>query len=79
MGRHQNNSINTDPQVEIQPGRGRMHNLPDKNNVFSAAFHTMLGIIGWPVGFLTLSKEDQLKAGIDVGGNVNEVKKGNLP
>jgi hypothetical protein len=35
---------------------------------FSAILHTGLGIIRWLIGFVTLTEEDRLKAGIYLGG-----------
>jgi hypothetical protein len=34
----------------------------------SAILHTGLGIIRWLIGFVTLTEEDRLKAGIYLGG-----------
>jgi len=42
--------------------------LSDNNIALSAVLHSVRGIIGWPLEFFTLSEEDRLKAGIDMGG-----------
>jgi hypothetical protein len=40
-------------------------NHPDP---FSAVLHTVLGIVRWLIGFITLTEEDRLAAGIYIGG-----------
>jgi len=42
--------------------------LSDKYIPFSAVWHTVLAIVEWPIRFFTLTQEDQLKAGIYMGG-----------
>ncbi len=76
MRHHYNNGASEKVQGDSRPNRVRLGlgMLRDKNLAFSAVFHTVLGIIGWPFGFLTLSKEDQVKAGIDLGGKVQDVE-----
>ncbi len=48
--------------------------LLERKKALSTALHTVLSIIGWPFGFFTLSKEDQVKAGINMGGEVHEIE-----
>lgn len=74
MGRHLNDGKSVKPQVDIRPNRGRMGILSDKKIAYSAVFHTVLGIIGWPFAFFTISEEDRLKAGIGMGNEVGEIE-----
>jgi hypothetical protein len=76
MGHNDNEGTNANAQVGIQPNRGRMGVLSDKNIALSAVLHNMRGIIEWPLEFFTLSEEDRLKAGIDVGSEVHDSETG---
>jgi hypothetical protein len=74
MGNHYHNDGNANPQEDMWPNRVRKGFFLEKNVAFSAVYHSVLGIIGWPFSFFTLSAEDRLKAGIDMGNEVGEVE-----
>jgi hypothetical protein len=76
MGNYYNDSYNTRPLVDIQPSRGRLLILSEKYLSFWAVMHGVLNPVRWLIGFFTLSEEDQLKAGIDVGGEKRDVETG---
>ena len=67
MGHNHNEGTSANTQVGLQPNRGRMGVLSDKNIALSVVLHSVRGIIEWPLEFFTLSEEDRSKAGIDMG------------
>lgn len=68
MGSNRNNTINLTQQVDMQPDRGRTDFLPDIFSIFSAGLFAVQGLLRQVVDFFTLTEEDRLKAGIDMGG-----------
>lgn len=76
MKHDHNDGTNAKLQVDIQLNRGRIGVLSDKNIALSAVLHSRRGIIEWPLEFFTLSEEDRLKAGIDIGGEERDSETG---
>ena len=74
MGHNHNEDATANAQVGLQPNQGKMGVLSDKNKALSTVLHGVRGIIEWPLEFFTLSEEDRLKAGIDMGGAERDSK-----